>query len=344
MVRVPLSDLQKPKQLASAPAKQKEPTPQTKVLVQKRVPTTLATTAPVKEIFVDQAISQMNPFANKKKTLAPKVQHTWDESDHISPLSEILEEYEKEHPDEFISRTSPKRDEQVQKVVESLSFSLDKDLFERLRLLIESRLKDIRTDLQVEDYATRLKENGGLGLSQEQSRELIEQIREVYHLKVKKEIPKIPLPSVRPSPTSTPKEPQIHHTKNYTKNESGKPLIEDVKSAPLPKIEQHGIHPVGPVEEFGTLSLVEFRRLNTDPVKAAERLKEKIQSIKDESFLLFVEAVRAWHRSELYSTYQSALVGALGAGEPLEQYLLKNQSGLSSAEFGAVLSFEKSIR
>lgn len=115
-----------------------------------------------------------------------------------------------------------------------------------------------------------------------------------------------------------------------------KPGVDPVTSPPLRRTV------MGPVDEFAVLSLTDFRRMGSNPAEAAKRLQEKFTTLKDESYLMYLDGTEAWKHSPLYKQYQGVLVGALESGKSLQDYL-SGGSELSLADMEALAELNSTL-
>jgi hypothetical protein len=51
------------------------------------------------------------------------------------------------------------------------------------------------------------------------------------------------------------------------------------------------------------MNLKQFRRLNPDPIKATEKIKEKLELIGREDYAQKINGIVAWHQSPLSAMY-----------------------------------------
>ncbi len=113
----------------------------------------------------------------------------------------------------------------------------------------------------------------------------------------------------------------------------------DVRAKPLA---------VGPIDELRLFSLIDFRRLDSNPKQAAARLKEKVKLLEDESYEKMVEGVRAWRVSPLHSLYvalgQEGLMSNKSIAEVIQARKAAGQNTLTEPEFEAVMELNKSLR
>lgn len=300
------------------PKKQPLPVPAT--------PHELSTASPVDDFFVDFAKS-----------------HIWTQTDHISPLAEQTPIMPT--ADGTGMATIPAhRFEDVQHVVNALPFDTPRELDSRFHALIQSRIKDIRSDTQVQDYAMRPLEHGGLALSAEQAQTLINTIHTVLSVKKTEGIPhtqKTMLHTRRPLPGGIP-------TERMTRPNHLVFPFSAQSSARSQTVSFRDIHPptkqdlaLGPVDEIATMTLLDFRRLATEPQQAVDILKEKIDTLRKESYLEYLRAQDAWQRSPLYLTYLAHLEQSLNEGRSLKDML---DGDMTAEDISVMASFSEWLR
>ena len=102
---------------------------------------------------------------------------------------------------------------------------------------------------------------------------------------------------------------------------------------------------VGPIDEFRLFALKDFRRLASDPKVAADMMLAKFDVLKQDSYLLFMNAVDAWYQSPLYREYQQALFSSIKNDETLADSLAfqGGKAGLSEAEVLALVKVNREI-
>jgi hypothetical protein len=97
-----------------------------------------------------------------------------------------------------------------------------------------------------------------------------------------------------------------------------------------------------PVDEILFFTLVDFRRLAPDPLEAARRLKQKFFNLKDESIVLYLEALAAWQRAPLFHDYLNLVSESLAGGVPL-QSLTQDKKRIQLPEIMALVDMEKAF-
>ena len=166
---------------------------------------------------------------------------------------------------------------------------------------------------------------------------------------VKKEIPAAP-----PRPTKTPfdlpeeekpKPLQIfkpispQQVRRPTPPRDNRPRLDDVKY--VPKL-------VGPVEELREMTLVDWRRLNTNPVLAAEKVKEKLGLLERETFTKKIAGIKAWQESEVNKLYLEIGRESLQKGLPVDKViasrLAEGKPAITVEEYRAIMELNRSLR
>ncbi len=120
---------------------------------------------------------------------------------------------------------------------------------------------------------------------------------------------------------------------------SGKPRLDDVTYAP---------RVMGPIDELRQMSLLDFRRLNPDPVKACQKIKEKIELLGEEQYAKRIEAIKAWRQSPVNKLYAKIGQQSIAQKQPVDKIIAsQKQAGhecLTIAEFEAIMDLNKELR
>ena len=99
---------------------------------------------------------------------------------------------------------------------------------------------------------------------------------------------------------------------------------------------------VGPIDEIRMFNLVDFRRLSVDPQEAADRFKQKLENLKAESYLLYMDALNAWRESPLYLEYLETVSNSLKLGKNLT-VVISDKNKIQLPEIKALVEMEKSL-
>ena len=338
---VPRKKKQEKKVASPAPTPAAEPEPAAPARVPRKTNTgasmALSNATPVRDFFVDEAAA---------------ASHDWDDDDHRSPLEEDLaSEPHGTHGD--LPAIPSARDDILKQVLGKLSFSLGDDLHSRLKTLIQSRLKEVRKNEQVLDYAQKGKQQGGLGLPENQATELLNAILDVLHLSHEQPAPK-PLPHLSPNvkgpsvdappkPTAVPLAdpfPPVSKAPAATGRalpSTTKPMMQDVvppkkkestpfekmqQAAPAPKEEKPMMHTpetISPIDEIRMLDLTELHRFGDTPEEREAEVVERFDILKGESYFQYLDGIKAWYQSPLYTMYREMLAEAINQGRSLAE-------------------------
>lgn len=100
---------------------------------------------------------------------------------------------------------------------------------------------------------------------------------------------------------------------------------------------------MGPVEEILVFSLEDYNRLSSDSQKANEMILAKFENIKKESFLIFINFVKAWKKSPLYKLYLKTCLGAFKNKQTIKEFCSSNAE-LSYEKFLSLVDLNKKIK
>jgi hypothetical protein len=277
----------------------------------------LSTTTPVTDLFVNEAKAKV-----------------WASEDHTSLLEEEL--HDEDIKVKAVAPSAvPSRDSALLMVIlGALPFQISDDVRGRVQSLIESRIKDVRSDDDIILYGTKAIADGGLGLSDEQAETLLKTILDTLNLSPStaaetealsaesasteaEEAAEAEEPAVRskaaspfsyhqPSRDELPWQPRpVHATSAVSaipSTSDGRPLVHDINPP------QDMPRSMGPVDEFRFFSLTDLHRLGTKADQVTATMVEKFMFLKNESFILYLDAVDAFRQSPVYKKYLSVLV------------------------------------
>ena len=261
-------------------------------------------------------------------------------------------------------------------IVNQSQIILNQEQVGRLKTILTARLKDIRDGQETKDILSRDYALGGMGFSEvqvsaimstlekefgkiserlragveekiaadrhieeerrkktlETARFMEDDAREKRFAELVGEKPRKVIPAVRQNvQPGTPVIPSPAQT--------GKPKIQDVKYEP--KL-------VGPVDEIGSLTLTDFRRLGATAKEAALKIKEKIESLKADSIKKWQEGISAWNGGEVNKLYMQLFGEALQKRKSLKDVSAEREAAkeqfLSQDEINAIMELNKSLR
>lgn len=118
-----------------------------------------------------------------------------------------------------------------------------------------------------------------------------------------------------------------------------KKRIEDVKVVP---------RLTGPIEELREMTIVDFRRLDVDPMRAVAKIKEKIDLLEDDGFRKKLEGISAWRESPISREYIDIGRKSIGQKKPINEIIhdkqISGQETLKEGEFVAIINLNKELR
>ena len=121
--------------------------------------------------------------------------------------------------------------------------------------------------------------------------------------------------------------------------EGGKKKVEDVKV--IPRL-------TGPIDELRNMNIIDFRRLDPDPMRAAAKIKEKISLLEEDGYKRKLAGIKAWRESKINMEYIEIGRKSIGQKKPINDIIHdKNISGhdtLREDEFESILNLNREIR
>lgn len=284
-------------------------------------------------------------FFSEEGKPAQSHEHQWDKEDHASPVEDAISQ--EDLIDKETTQALPHdRGDLVAKVLEVSHVELDKSLYERVRSLIQSRAKGIRNDEQLITYATTEIDKGGLGLTQDDATALDASIKEALKLQEitipKKSVNTPNLAKEKP----VPKQKTRTHTPQPTTLTGKKPMMHDITPAQAtntmqPRQVGQGFETIGPVDELARFSQTDLNRLGKDKSRVMTILKNKFDVLKEESFVLYLDAVRGWLQSPLYQQYKDTIVYALNNKKTLNQVIQEGKTTLTMDDIDIIIEINK---
>jgi len=263
-----------------------------------------------------------------------------------------------------VSLASKGRAKEAEEIYKKLNFSLAPDTRNRLLGLIELRLKDVRSEDEINDWLILPEKQMGIGLTGDKAKLVLTACRE-YSQKNISSAPADVVPLKRPlgMPTALAKEDREPFPANATPNNAfvhAPPQPQ--KPAPRPISQTGGLAPskdpvsrpivrdispatpanLGPVDEVKYITLVDFRRLSSNAGEAASRLKQKFLNMKEESYILFLNCMEAWRQSPLFLEHVGAVTEALNGKKKLAD-VTADKNRIQMSEIQALIQMEKEL-
>mgnify|MGYP007066208470 CR=1 FL=1 len=299
----------------------------------------LATTTPVKDAYLDQIKSNIVKHNKEKITDTKKVT---SKDDFSSPLEKHDEDKVDISKQSDFDQLPDQKQDLFAQVLKKIKFSISDELAGRLQSLIISRVKEVRNDDQFLFYLTKEKENGGMSLSDAQAQELLQIVKEIWHLQKNKDKETEGREAVIADLKQKKEEKfSIDGTekrKDYTFNSIGgaKPAIHDIVGVENPKksksldeqLDEIVIEKtIGPVEELKTFDVEDLHRLADNVEGQVKVLENKLKILKKESYSLFLQGIKAFFDSPLYKKYLQTLVDSINSrdGVFVEDFLSEEE-------------------
>ena len=101
------------------------------------------------------------------------------------------------------------------------------------------------------------------------------------------------------------------------KNKGDRLTLQDIEPPSVPAMSGT----MGPIDEIETMEFSDFRRLSQNPEEAMAIVLKKVQVLRDESYLEYVKAKRAWKKSPLYMLYLSYLTDAVRQKKRIQELI-----------------------
>lgn len=237
------------------------------------------------------------------------------------------------------------------------------NLEERFRHVIRPALKGIKELSDVQQQLALTADRGGVGMGQDQVEEVIGLI-ERLHAKdrelatratvAKPEPPKSMLPMVEDEAAMMPVIQSQKLDQLIRQNAADQSI--DLQSLAIggTSFGERKMHDVvarpismGPIEELRTMRLIDFRRLASKPGAATDKLRQKLELLRDEGVDRYAAGITAWRESSIYGVYVTMIKQGLIEGRAVEDIAAsdtRDPERLSGEELQAVIELNKSLR
>jgi hypothetical protein len=247
---------------------------------------------------------------------------------------------------------------------------LDDYLLKRLRNIISSRLRDVRNAIQIKEVLTRDSKIGGLDRHPEEAEAMVKVIEAAYltHHTELSTLEQQRIERMKQAQNEKRemrrKEDSEAHAEWYRNKvqesnpwanaleaqKSGQPLAASNQAAwpPAATGQQPALDAIrAPVRltslgsELGGITLAEFRRISKSPEEAMERLWQKLETLKQESYDHWQEGAQAWRQSPLQQQYLQMVTQSFTSGRPVAEIARemheKDPNQPTAEEIGAIL-------
>ncbi len=132
---------------------------------------------------------------------------------------------------------------------------------------------------------------------------------------------------------------QAQTNDKFVDNSLGKIKMEDIK-----KPRRLG----GPLEELGSMTLIDFRRTAKNPQVATKKIKEMFDLLEEEGFNKRMAGIKAWRKSPINKLYlqigQESIIEKKEIKKIIEQRQQSKKDYLSVAEFNAIMELNTKLR
>lgn len=235
----------------------------------------------------------------------------------------------------------------------------EKDRFAKITF---SLLKGIRNPRQAREVFMREPSLGGMGIEEPRAQKFVDQImakKNVIYNKLKgAQLGKDIAPPQKPaadqkvediydasqaSPSQVQRDMLVTEVK--PRGETASFVPKPVRAGDISYSPKGRVQPVGPVEEMGSLTLADFRRLAKSSADAAQRIYQKIELLADESLELKAQAIKSWKKSPVYQDYL-AIGHKSMEGESSVDDIIKNKlvNDMTMEEFHIISDLNKSLQ
>jgi hypothetical protein len=248
---------------------------------------------------------------------------------------------------------------------------LDDYLEKRLENVISTRLRNVRNALQTSSILTRDDKIGGLGLDAEKAERvarIIEASYELHHGEIeddqKRRIQETEVAQKQKVEDRKKRESEEHaewyqqkvappsftnvmttqQTTQAAQSMAQAPIRSNMSGVTAPAVSQLS----DLIGEFKTMDIQEFRRLAKDPDQAGEKLFQKFETLRAESFERYTAGIAAWRQSPLQQRYLQLVSESFTRGKTVAEVaaakLAQDPATPSPAELGAIITLNAKIQ
>lgn len=226
--------------------------------------------------------------------------------------------FDSQHTDKIMNIISEQREKLDDKLRQQVSHQPFSDLQAEAHALLEGTA-------EITEPATQIKEKPAMIFKPKGGQEN----------KLDAKILKKSIPKAKPIPV--PKPASIARV--IARTDESKPKIEDIKFEP--KL-------TGPIEEIGSMTVEDFRRLGGDPEQTIQKIIQKIDILEEESFVKKTQAIKAWKDSPVNRLYldigDQSIEEKIPIVDIINQRQQNNQPYLSEEEIDAVIDLNHKLR
>ena len=267
-------------------------------------------------------------------------------------------------------------------VIQASRLPVSEEVRPRLWRALVSRIKDVRDLTETKDVLTRAIALGGVGLEAAPAQLILKRVEDARaafeeEIRARNFTPEPrtlepETPTQKPAPLSLkpetpivksvePQEESGITNKELGMGETAVPgfqgtqppysrfVIPDPSAHVRPQMQEVRARPrvVGPVEELGLITLEDFRRLAPVAPAAADKVREKVELLTDESLLKRSEGVAAWKSSPVHQLYLAVGRECMEKGGTVKQVILdwqaRKRAVLTPEEFDAIADVNQKL-
>ena len=104
----------------------------------------------------------------------------------------------------------------------------------------------------------------------------------------------------------------------------------------------------GPLEEVGSMTLVDFRRISEDPEEGVAKIMEMFELLEEDGFSKRLAGVKSWRQSPINKLYlaigQESIIKQQDIKKIVETRKKDKKEYLSQEEFDAIMELNKKLR
>ncbi len=255
----------------------------------------------------------------------------------------------------------------------NLAKPLEEFKLTRLTNLISSRLRDVRNREQIRQMLEREEKVGGMGFDAAESDRITEVIENTYREKraAVEEEARLKIQAVQEDQKSRVEERKKRESAEHAEwyrnkvmaakgDEALRQIIMEGNKQPIGTSQNQPIRPMvdgimastnkltSLADEMRQMDIEAYRRLSKDPNQAAERVLQKLETLKREGFERWTEGVEAWRSSQLQQQYLRLVAESFSSGRPVAELVeekRKNDPGLPTAEeLGSIIALNGRIQ
>lgn len=241
---------------------------------------------------------------------------------------------------------------------------LNEYLAKRLENVISTRLRSVRNTIQTIGILTRPDSIGGLGLPQEQAdriSKIIEASFELHHSAIEEDQKRkiVEAQEVQKQKIEERKKRESDEHAEWYRQKMGEtsfnapPQSSEFYTSPRPTQSLSGITaPMAPLSDLiGELRMMDtqtFRRLAKEPEQAAEKLLQKFDTLRNESFERYTTGIASWRSSPLQQRYLQLVSESFTQGKTVSEIAEAKRSidplTPTAEELGAIMTVNAKIQ